>query len=219
MRIILLGAPGAGKGTQAQFICDAYSIPLISTGEILRHAVRAGTEIGKAVKRIMDSGKLVSDDIILSIIRDRLMQPDCKGGFLFDGFPRTIPQAEALMKIGVRINHVIEIAVPDDELVKRLTGRRVHPASGRSYHVIFNPPKVAGKDDVTGEALVQRDDDNEVSVRKRLEVYHKQTQPLIEFYQEAVDQHSTKSASFASVDGQGTVEIIRNRIFEVLGRI
>src|SRR5690554_2255019 len=178
MRLILLGAPGAGKGTQAQFICERFNIPQISTGDMLRAAVKEGSELGVKVKEIMTSGGLVSDDIIIALVKERITQPDCENGFLFDGFPRTIPQADAMKEAGVKLDHVLEIAVEDEEIVKRLAGRRVHPGSGRVYHVEYNPPKEAGKDDVTGEALIQRDDDRESTVRNRLAVYHEQTAPL-----------------------------------------
>ncbi|HWS74999.1 MAG TPA: adenylate kinase, partial [Quisquiliibacterium sp.] len=182
MRLILLGAPGAGKGTQAAFIKDKFGIPQISTGDMLRAAVKAGTPLGQAAKKVMDAGGLVSDDIIIGLVRDRLHEPDCASGYLFDGFPRTIPQADAMKDAGVAIDYVLEIDVPDSDIIERMSGRRVHPASGRTYHEKFNPPKVAGKDDVTGEELVQRDDDREETVRKRLEVYHAQTRQLIDYY-------------------------------------
>src|SRR6185295_8929631 len=182
MRLILLGPPGAGKGTQATFLTAHYGIPQISTGDMLRAAVKAGTPLGLAAKKVMDSGALVSDDIIIGLVEERLKEPDCAKGYLFDGFPRTIPQAEAMRKAGVAIDYVLEIDVPDEEIVQRMSGRRVHPASGRTYHVKFNPPKAQGKDDITGEALIQRDDDKEETVRKRLEVYQAQTRPLVEYY-------------------------------------
>src|SRR5947209_10227185 len=182
MRLILLGAPGAGKGTQATFICRKYGIPQISTGDMLRAAVKAGTPLGLAAKKVMDSGALVSDDIIIGLVKERITQPDCANGFLFDGFPRTIPQADAMKAAGVKLDHVLEIDVPFDAIVERMSGRRSHPASGRTYHVKFNPPKVEGKDDVTGEPLIQRDDDREETVRNRLEVYRKQTSPLVGYY-------------------------------------
>ena len=203
MRVILLGAPGAGKGTQAKVIMDALGIPQISTGDMLRAAVKAGTELGRKAKDIMAAGGLVSDDIIIGLVKDRIAQPDCKNGFLFDGFPRTIPQAQAMQEAGVRIDRVIEIDVPDEEIIKRLSGRRVHPGSGRVYHIEHNPPKKAGIDDVTGEALVQREDDKEDTVRKRLEVYHNQTKPLVDFYQ----QHSGAGV-YRRVAGVGSVEAI-----------
>jgi len=213
MRIILLGPPGAGKGTQAQFICRHFGIPQISTGDMLRSAVNAGSELGKRVKSVMDSGALVSDEIIIELVRERIVQDDCASGFLFDGFPRTIPQAEALDEAGVNIDQVVEIVVPDEEIVKRMSGRRVHPASGRVYHVIFNPPQVEGKDDVTGEPLIQRDDDQEDTVRDRLAVYHRQTHPLVEFYRTRAAQSSVR---FAMIDGLGEVKAIEERILQAL---
>ncbi|HMM77390.1 MAG TPA: adenylate kinase [Gammaproteobacteria bacterium] len=214
MRVILLGGPGAGKGTQADFICAEYSIPKISTGDMLRAAVKAGSPLGKQAKAVMEAGGLVSDELILDLIRQRLAEPDCARGFLFDGFPRTIPQAEGLDAIGVAIDRVIEIAVDDEEIVRRMSGRRVHPASGRSYHTIFNPPRVEGRDDVTGEALVQRDDDKEETVRNRLRVYHAQTEPLIEFYAKKAEKDA--NLKFARVDGVGSVEQIRERTLQAL---
>ena len=214
MRVILLGGPGAGKGTQADFICAEYSIPKISTGDMLRAAVKAGTELGRQAKAVMDAGGLVSDDIILGLIRQRITEPDCARGFLFDGFPRTIPQAEGLDAIGVAIDRVVEIAVDDEEIVRRMSGRRVHPASGRTYHTIFNPPRVAGRDDVSGEALVQRDDDQEETVRNRLHVYHAQTEPLIAFYAEKAGKNA--NLKFARIDGVGSVEQIRERALQAL---
>src|SRR5512146_1557126 len=182
MRMILLGAPGAGKGTQANYIKEKFGIPQISTGDMLRAAVKAGTPLGLAAKKVMDEGKLVSDDIIINLVKERIKEADCANGFLFDGFPRTIPQAQAMKDAGVPIDYVVEVDVPDSEIIKRMSGRRVHPASGRTYHVVFNPPKVEGKDDVTGEELVQRPDDAEDTVIKRLNVYHEQTKPLVEYY-------------------------------------
>lgn len=214
MRVILLGAPGAGKGTQAQFICERFGIPQISTGDMLRAAVKAGTELGKQVKEVMDNGGLVSDDLIIGLIKERITQDDCAKGFLFDGFPRTIPQAEALVEAGIDIDRVLEIAVADEEIVARLSGRRVHPGSGRVYHVEHNPPKVAGKDDVTGEDLIQRDDDKEETVRKRLEVYHTQTKPLVDFYQKLSADKGTPKC--AKVEGIGSVEQITAKVITAL---
>ncbi|MDD7022547.1 MAG: adenylate kinase [Aeromonadales bacterium] len=209
MRIILLGPPGAGKGTQAQNITKAFSIPQISTGDMLRAAIREGTELGKAAKAVMDKGQLVSDDIILGLVKERIAQPDCKNGFLFDGFPRTIPQAQALVDNGIAIDAVVEIQVPDDKIVKRMSGRRVHLASGRTYHIVYNPPKVEGKDDVTGEPLVIRPDDREETVRARLKVYHEQTEPLVRFYRDLSAKGDTK---FLAVDGDRDVEVISKEI-------
>ncbi|MFK7975566.1 MAG: adenylate kinase [Halioglobus sp.] len=210
MRLILLGAPGAGKGTQAQFICDKYAIPQISTGDMLRAAVKAESALGLAAKKVMDEGGLVSDEIIIGLVKERILQDDCANGFLFDGFPRTIPQAQAMVDAGVAIDHVVEIAVADDEIVKRLSGRRVHPESGRVYHLEYNPPKVEGLDDETGEALVQRDDDTEDTVRKRLQVYVDQTKPLISFYGEMKGEAAPK---YHRVEGVGSVEDIRDAVF------
>ncbi|AGA35252.1 Adenylate kinase [Thioalkalivibrio nitratireducens DSM 14787] len=217
MRLILLGAPGAGKGTQAQYITEKYNIPQISTGDMLRAAVKAGTPLGIEAKKVMDAGGLVSDDIILGLIKERLEQPDCANGFLFDGFPRTIPQAEALKEQGVNLDFVVEVDVADEEIIKRMSGRRVHPASGRTYHVTFNPPKVDGKDDVTGEDLIQRDDDNEETVRKRLDVYHSQTKPLVEFYSKWAASGDTAAPKYVKIAGIGSVESIRDEIFKALG--
>lgn len=214
MRVILLGAPGAGKGTQAKFITEKFGIPQISTGDMLRAAVKAGTELGLIAKGVMDSGGLVSDDLIINLVKERIAQPDCVNGFLFDGFPRTIPQAEALVKAGVELDHVLEIAVEDEEIVQRIAGRRVHEASGRVYHTVYNPPKVAGKDDVTGEDLVQRKDDTEETVRHRLSVYHSQTKPLVDFYQNlAAAQGKPK---YSHVEGVGSVESITAKVLEAL---
>lgn len=212
MRIILLGSPGSGKGTQAQFITEKYAIPQISTGDMLRAAVREGTPLGVAAKKVMDAGGLVSDDIILGLIKERIAQADCANGFLLDGFPRTIVQAEGLNAMGVSIDTVIEIVVEDEEIVKRMAGRRVHLASGRTYHVEFNPPKVEGIDDVSGEALIQRDDDKEETVRKRLSVYHEQTKPLVGYY-----SASERQVKFSSIAGVGTVDEITQKVFAVLG--
>ncbi|GMT41438.1 MAG: adenylate kinase [bacterium] len=213
MRVILLGGPGAGKGTQAGFIKDKYNIPQISTGDMLRAHVKAGTELGLAAKKIMDEGGLVSDDIIMSMVKERITDDDCKNGYLFDGFPRTIPQAEALKEAGVQVDAVVEIDVPDEEIIKRMSGRRVHLASGRTYHVTFNPPKVPGKDDETGEDLVQRSDDQEETVKARLNIYHEQTEPLIEFYTREVEN----GLNYVKVDGVGGVDAIRDQIFKGLG--
>ena len=214
MRLILLGAPGAGKGTQAQFITEKFGIPQISTGDMLRAAVKARTELGIKAKAVMDSGGLVSDDIIIGLVKERIAQDDCSNGFLFDGFPRTIPQAEAMVDAGVTIDHVVEIAVADDEIVARLSGRRVHPGSGRIYHVQHNPPQREGVDDETGEPLVQRDDDQEDTVRKRLEVYHSQTSPLIDFYQ---SMGGDDAPAYHRVEGVGSVNDIRDKVFVALG--
>lgn len=212
MRIILLGSPGSGKGTQAQFITQKYRIPQISTGDMLRAAVRAGTPLGLAAKQVMDAGGLVSDDIILGLIKERINQDDCAAGFLLDGFPRTIAQAEGLNAMGVAIDTVIELAVDDEEIVKRMAGRRVHQQSGRTYHVLFNPPKAEGADDVTGEPLIQRDDDKEETVRKRLEVYHQQTRPLVEYY-----SAPGRGVKFHTITGIGDVTEITAIIFNILG--
>jgi adenylate kinase len=211
MRIILLGSPGSGKGTQAQFITQKYAIPQISTGDMLRAAVREGTPLGVEAKKVMDAGGLVSDDIILGLIKERITQADCKNGFLLDGFPRTIAQAEGLEKMGVTIDNVIEIVVADEEIVKRMAGRRVHTQSGRTYHTLFNPPKVDGIDDITGEALILRDDDKEETVRKRLSVYHEQTKPLVGYY-----SATGQAVKFASIEGVGSVDEITAKVFAVL---
>jgi len=210
MRMILLGAPGAGKGTQARFVTEKFGIPQISTGDMLRAAVKAGSPLGLKVKGVMDSGGLVSDDIIIDLIRERIVQPDCARGFLFDGFPRTIPQAEALRAAGVTIDHVLEIAVDDEEIVSRMSGRRVHPASGRVYHVLHNPPKVPGKDDETGEELIQREDDKEETVRHRLALYHSQTKPLVDFYQKLAV--TTGTPRYSRIEGVGSVSEITARV-------
>ncbi|KXS39831.1 adenylate kinase [Modicisalibacter tunisiensis] len=216
MRLILLGAPGAGKGTQAQFICERYGIPQISTGDMLRAAVKEGSDLGLKVKEIMNSGGLVSDDIIIALVKERISQPDCANGFLFDGFPRTIPQADAMKDADVKLDHVLEIAVDDEEIVKRLAGRRVHPDSGRVYHIEYNPPKEEGKDDVTGEALIQRDDDRESTVRNRLSVYHEQTEPLVEYYRRWAEQDPAKAPAYHRVEGIGTVDDIRDQVVKAL---
>ena len=216
MRVILLGAPAAGKGTQAQFIKEQFNIPQISTGDMLRAAVKAGTPLGLEAKKVMDAGGLVSDDIILGLVKERISEDDCANGFLFDGFPRTIPQAQALVEQGVDIDFVVEIDVDDEEIIERLSGRRVHPSSGRVYHVKYNPPKEADKDDETGEELVQRDDDKEETVRKRLEVYQSQTRPLVDFYQDLAKKHDAKAPRYVRVAGVGSVDDIRNRVLEAL---
>lgn len=213
MRLILLGPPGAGKGTQARFICERYNIPQISTGDMLRSAVKAESELGRQAREVMDRGGLVSDTIIIALVIERIAEPDCASGFLFDGFPRTIPQAEAMVEVGVNIDHVVEITVDDEEIVERLSGRRVHPGSGRVYHITHNPPRESGVDDETGDALVQRDDDKEETVRKRLEVYHSQTSPLIDFYR---DMDMVGTPRYHRVDGVGSVEEIRDRVFRSL---
>jgi adenylate kinase len=217
MRIILLGGPGAGKGTQAGYITEKYAIPQISTGDMLRAAVKAGTPLGLEAKKVMDAGGLVSDDIILGLIVERIAQPDCEKGFLFDGFPRTVVQAEALKTEKIAIDAVVEIDVDDGEIIRRMSGRRVHLASGRTYHVVFNPPKVEGVDDVTGEALIQRDDDQEETVRKRLAVYHEQTEPLIDYYTKWAESGDGAAPKYVKVVGIGKVEEIRDRIFAGLG--
>ena len=216
MRLILLGAPGAGKGTQATFICQKYGIPQISTGDMLRAAVKAGTPLGLEAKKVMDSGGLVSDDIIIGLVKDRITQPDCAKGFLFDGFPRTIPQAEAMKAAGVKLDYVLEIVVPFDAIIERMSGRRSHPASGRTYHVKFNPPKVEGKDDVTGEPLVQRDDDKEDTVKKRLDVYSAQTRPLVDYYSAWAKTQPDAAPHYRAISGVGSVEEIRDRAFQAL---
>jgi adenylate kinase len=213
MRIILLGAPGAGKGTQAQYITEKYGIPQISTGDMLRAAVKAGTPLGIEAKKVMDAGQLVSDEIIIGLVKERIAESDCANGFLFDGFPRTIPQADALKDAGVELDAVVEIDVADEEIIKRMSGRRVHPASGRTYHVVFNPPKEEGKDDVTGEDLVQRADDAEDTVRERLNVYHDQTKPLISYYRGWAEAEAAAAPSYVYVPGVGSVDAIRDAVF------
>ena len=217
MKLILLGAPGAGKGTQANYIHERFGIPQISTGDMLRAAVKAGTSLGMVAKKIMDAGGLVSDEIIIDLVKDRIKQKDCATGFLLDGFPRTIPQAEAMRQAGVQIDNVVEIDVADSEIIQRMSGRRVHPASGRTYHVVFNPPKVAGKDDNTGEELIQRPDDAEETVRKRLEVYHKQTKPLVNYYVTWSKSGDTQAPLYVNIPGVGSVTDIRDKIFAVIG--
>ena len=217
MRLILLGAPGAGKGTQAAFICKRFGIPQISTGDMLRAAVKAGTELGLAAKKVMDSGGLVSDGIIIGLVKERITQPDCANGFLFDGFPRTLPQADAMKTAGVKLDLVLEIDVPDEAIIERMSGRRVHVASGRSYHLKFNPPKVAGKDDVTGEDLILRVDDAEETVRKRLAVYKNQTRPLVEYYSKWADSGAADAPRYRKISGTGSVEEITTRALAALG--
>ena len=216
MRLILLGAPGAGKGTQATFIKEKYNIPQISTGDMLRAAVAAGTELGIAAKKVMDAGGLVSDDIIIGLVKDRLKQADCANGYLFDGFPRTTPQADAMKDAGVQIDYVLEIDVPDSAIIERMSGRRVHQPSGRTYHVKFNPPKVEGKDDVTGEALIQRDDDKEETVKKRLSVYHEQTEVLVGYYGKWAEAGQAGAPKYRKISGVGPVEQIRESAFKAL---
>ena len=220
MRLILLGAPGAGKGTQAKFICEKFSIPQISTGDMLRAAVKAGTPLGIEAKKVMDSGGLVSDDIIIGLVKDRLTQPDCMNGYLFDGFPRTIPQAQAMKDAGVPLDYVLEIDVPFASIIERISGRRVHLTSGRTYHLRYNPPKVTGKDDLTGEELIQRDDDQEETVRKRLEVYNSQTRPLVEYYSSLANSTATDdeitAPKYRKIEGLGTVEEITSKAFSAL---
>jgi adenylate kinase len=216
MRLILLGPPGAGKGTQANFIREKFAIPQISTGDMLRAAVKAGTPLGVAAKKVMDAGQLVSDDIIVGLVKERLRQPDCARGYLFDGFPRTIPQAEAMKAANVDLDYVLEIDVPDEEIITRMSGRRVHPASGRSYHVKFNPPRREGIDDATGEPLVQRDDDREETVRKRLEVYRQQTRPLVDYYGKWAASSDAKAPQYRKISGIGPVDEIRARALAAL---
>ncbi len=216
MRLILLGPPGAGKGTQANFIKEKFGIPQISTGDMLRAAVKAGTPLGIEAKKIMDAGGLVRDDIIINLVKERLLADDCKSGYLFDGFPRTIPQAEAMKEAGVAIDFVLEIDVPDSEIVTRMSGRRVHVASGRTYHVKFNPPKAEGLDDVTGEALIQRDDDKEETVKKRLDVYHQQTEALVSYYGDWAKSGAAGAPKYRKIDGLGAVDDIRQRAFDAL---
>jgi len=216
MRLILLGAPGAGKGTQATFICQAYGIPQISTGDMLRAAVKAGTQMGLAAKKVMDAGGLVGDDIIIGLVKERITHADCAKGFLFDGFPRTIPQADALKEAGVKLDCVLEIDVPFDAIIERMSGRRAHVASGRTYHVKFNPPKVEGIDDVTGEPLIQRDDDKEDTVKKRLEVYSAQTRPLVDYYAQWAKTDPALAPKYRAISGQGSVEEIKTRALQAL---
>jgi adenylate kinase len=216
MRLILLGAPGAGKGTQATFICQKYAIPQISTGDMLRAAVKAGTPLGVEAKKVMDAGGLVSDDLIINLVKERIAQPDCAGGFLFDGFPRTIPQADAMKAAGVKIDYVLEIDVPFEAIIERMSGRRSHAPSGRTYHVKFNPPKIEGHDDVTGEPLIQREDDKEETVRKRLEVYSAQTRPLVDYYSNWAQSAPDAAPTYRAISGIGEVDDITSRAFKAL---
>ncbi|AEE67979.1 adenylate kinase [Bordetella pertussis] len=216
MRLILLGPPGAGKGTQAAFLTQHYGIPQISTGDMLRAAVKAGTPLGLEAKKVMDAGGLVSDDLIIGLVRDRLTQPDCANGYLFDGFPRTIPQADALKSAGIALDYVVEIEVPESDIIERMSERRVHPASGRSYHVRFNPPKAEGVDDVTGEPLVQRDDDREETVRHRLNVYQNQTRPLVDYYSSWAQSDAAAAPKYRKISGVGSVDEIKSRLSQAL---
>jgi adenylate kinase len=216
MRLILLGAPGAGKGTQAQFITERYSIPQISTGDMLRAAVKAGSALGVAAKKIMDAGSLVSDEIVIKLVEERIEQPDCVKGFLLDGFPRTQPQAEALTAAGIKLDHVIELAVDEEEIIQRLSGRRVHPGSGRVYHLLYQPPKVAGFDDVTGEPLVLRKDDEEATIRHRLTVFHEQTKPLIDYYKTLISEHHPLAPAYVCINGMAAVDVVREQLFTIL---
>ena len=219
MRLILLGGPGAGKGTQANLVKDRYQIPQISTGDMLRAAQKEGTELGLKAKAYMDAGKLVPDDVIIGLVKERIKEPDCERGFLFDGFPRTIPQADAMKEAGVPIEAVVDIDVPDGEIIKRMSGRRVHLASGRTYHIVFNPPKEEGKDDETGEPLIQRDDDKEETVHKRLDVYHAQTEPLVDYYKDWEKSGESAAPKYIRIDGVGKVEEIRDQIYAALDNL
>ena len=219
MRLILLGGPGAGKGTQANYIKDKYQIPQISTGDMLRAAIKDGTDLGKKAKGYMDSGGLVPDEVIIGLVKERIKEADCQKGFLFDGFPRTIPQADAMKDAGVPLDAVVDINVPDTEIIKRMSGRRVHLASGRTYHITFNPPKEEGKDDVTGEALIQRDDDQEETVRNRLDVYHAQTEPLIDYYKSWKSSGESAAPKYIRIEGVGKVEEIRDQIYSALDQL
>ena len=219
MRLILLGGPGAGKGTQANFIKDKYQIPQISTGDMLRAAIKAGSELGKKAKGYMDSGGLVPDEVIIGLVKERIEEADCQKGFLFDGFPRTIPQADAMKDARVSLDAVVDINVPDTEIIKRMSGRRVHLASGRTYHITFNPPKAEGKDDVTGEALIQRDDDQEETVRNRLDVYHAQTEPLVDYYKSWEGSGESAAPKYIRIEGVGKVEEIRDQIYSALDQL
>jgi adenylate kinase len=216
MKLILLGAPGAGKGTQASFIKEKFNIPQISTGDMLRAAVKAGTPLGQEAKKIMDAGGLMPDDIIIGLVKERIAQPDCSNGFLFDGFPRTIPQADALKEAGVNLDFVVEIAVPDEAIIERMSGRRMHPASGRTYHLRFNPPRVPDQDDITGEALIQREDDQEETVKKRLNVYHEQTEILLDYYAKLAQSGEKHTPKYIKIAGVGSVESIRDQILTAL---
>ena len=216
MRLILLGAPGAGKGTQASFICQKYGIPQISTGDMLRAAVKAGTPLGLQADQVMKSGGLVSDDLIINLVKERITQPDCANGFLFDGFPRTLPQADAMKAAGVKLDYVLEIDVPFEAIIERMSGRRSHPASGRIYHIKFNPPKVEGKDDITGEPLIQRDDDRQETVKKRLDVYSAQTRPLVAYYSDWAKAQPAAAPKYRAISGIGTVDEITSRVFQAL---
>lgn len=216
MKTILLGPPGAGKGTQAAYIQEHFGIPQISTGDMLRAAVKAGTELGQQAKQIMDAGELVSDDLILALVQERVQQPDCRNGYLMDGFPRTIAQAEGMQQAGIDIDYVVELKTDDEVIIRRMSGRRVHPASGRTYHVEFNPPQQAGRDDVTGEPLIQRDDDKEETVRKRLKVYHEQTEPLVEYYQKQAEKGSENAPRYIEIDGMQSVEQVKRDLLTAL---
>lgn len=216
MKVILLGAPGAGKGTQAQYICERFGIPQISTGDMLRAAVKAGSALGLKVKEVMSSGGLVSDETIIALVKERILEDDCKSGFLFDGFPRTIPQAQALRDGAIEVDHVVDIDVADSEIITRMAGRRVHPDSGRTYHLVYNPPKVEGKDNETGEDLIQREDDREDIVRKRLEIYHTQTEPLVSYYKSWSQEEVENAPAYNYIEGVGSVEDIKNKIFASL---
>jgi adenylate kinase len=218
VKIVFLGPPGSGKGTQANLICDAFNIPRISTGDMLRAAIAEESQLGCQVKSIYDSGSLIPDDIVIQLVQERLKKPDCENGFLLDGFPRTIPQAEALRHIGVQMDYVVEIALDDEEIIKRMTGRRLHLASGRAYHVIYNPPSIADVDDITGEPLIQREDDQEETVKTRLEVYHRQTEPLIDYYQQLIKRKIEGAPRFIKIDGNGTIEEVKNKIFKALSK-
>jgi adenylate kinase len=219
MRLILLGGPGAGKGTQANYIKEKYEIPQISTGDMLRAAVKAGTDLGKKAKEFMDAGALVPDDVIIGLVKERIKESDCEKGFFFDGFPRTIPQADAMKDAGVPIDAVVDIEVPDEEIIKRMSGRRVHLASGRTYHVVFNPPKVEGKDDETGEPLIQREDDQEETVKKRLDVFHEQTEPLVDYYKKWETTGESAAPKYVRIEGVGKVDQIRDSIFNALDKL